>query len=96
MSKRNRSSEPGDLDSSNEKFLFQGGISLVTPEEIINDAASEARVECGVFHFPGKYGEYFHIEEYETPSPFSSLGGCVDLYLNETRIFTVVHKPSEK
>ena len=93
MSKRTRSPEPGDPDYSNEKFLFQGGISLATPED---EAASKARVECGVFHFPGDYGEYFKIEEYESPLPFSGLGGCIDIYLNEKRIFTVVHKPSEK
>ena len=96
MSKRTRSPEPGDLDYSNEKFLFQGRISLATPEEIINEAASKARVECGLFYFPGDYGEYFKIEEYGSPLPFSGLGGCIDIYLNEKRIFTVVHKPSEK
>jgi len=96
MSKRTRSPEPGDVDYSNEKFLFQGGISLATPEEIIDEAASKARVECGVFHFPGDYGEYFKIEKYHSPLPFSGLGGCIDIYLNEKPIFTVVHKPSEK
>ena len=57
----------------NPKFHVQTGTSLVSPEQIINDATSQARLECGPIPIPGKYSEYLHIEG--DAGPYLSLGG---------------------
>ena len=79
---------------SNPKFIVQLGTELVSPEQIINEAASQARVECSPFRVAGNGTEY--LEVHGDADTFYCFGGSVDLYVNGFRILTVQHEPSQR